>query len=194
PPAAAPAKPAAPPAPPRQPVRRAPQEAHREDLLADLFLRAPQVRARAGRDEGLGFLLDLALEKVRCEAGSALLASGDGLLSFAVARGPKAAELLRLAPRIPMGVGIVGFCAQESVALAVSDAEGDARHHRAVSEAVKHPARSLVCAPIARGGRVFGALELVNKVGGGFDEADLAVLSYLAHQAAEFLAARDAAE
>jgi hypothetical protein len=193
----APAKPSAPPPPPapaRQPIRRALHEAQREDLLADLFLRAPQVRSRASRDDGLGYLVDLAMEKVRCEAGSALLASADGILTFAAARGPKAADLLRLAPRIPMGVGVVGFCAQESVALAVSDAEQDARHHRAVSEAVKHPARSLVCAPMARGGRVFGALELVNKVGGGFDEADLAVLSYLAHQAAEFLAAREAVE
>ena len=192
PPKAAPPPP--PPPPPRQPIRRAPDEAHREDLLAELFLRAPQVRSRASRDDGLAYLVDLALEKVRCEAGSALLATSDGVLTFAVARGPKAAEILRLAPRIPMGVGVVGFCAKESVALAVSDAERDGRHDRAVSDAVKHPARSLVCATIARGGRVLGALELVNKVGGAFDEADLAVLSYLAHQAAEFLVAREAAE
>jgi hypothetical protein len=184
---------AEPAAPVRRPVGRTPHELDREELLAELFLRAPQVASRRSREDGLGYLLELAMEKVRCEAGSAFLSSADGLLSFAAVRGPKAAEVMKLAPKIPMGVGVVGFCAQESVALAVSDAERDGRFFRGVSDAVKHPTRSLVCAPIALGGRVFGALELVNRRDGSFDEADLAILSYLAHQAAGFLAARDAA-
>jgi GAF domain-containing protein len=51
----------------------------------------------------------------------------------------------------------------------------------------------VLCAPISRGNRVFGVLELVNAEHGGFGEADLAALAYLAHQAALWLDARERA-
>jgi sigma-B regulation protein RsbU (phosphoserine phosphatase) len=71
----------------------------------------------------------------------------------------------------------------------VSDAEKDPRFHRAVSEAVGYETRSVLCAPIGEGGRVLGALEVLNKRGGSpFEPVDLAVVSYLAHQAAQLIA------
>jgi hypothetical protein len=175
-----------------QPARigRPAPEPRAEDALAEVFQRAGEVHARRTRDDGLRFLLDLAMEKIRCESGSVFLARlGSGDLAFAVARGPKADEILRLGIRVPMGAGIVGFCTQENVCLAVSDAEKDARFYRRVSEAVGYATRSLLCAPISSGGRVHGALELVNKSGGrAFDPSDVAILSYLAHEAGSFLA------
>ena len=88
-----------------------------------------------------------------------------------------------------VGVGIVGFCVQQDVCLAVSDAEKDPRFHRAISEAVGYRTRSVLCAPIARRGQVLGALEVLNRRDGTpFGPRDLAVVSYLAHQAAEHLA------
>jgi sigma-B regulation protein RsbU (phosphoserine phosphatase) len=87
-----------------------------------------------------------------------------------------------------MGVGIVGFCAQENVCLAVSDANKDRRFHKAISDAIGYETRSLLCAPIAREGTVLGAVEVLNKAGGAaFDPGDVAVLAYLASQAAAFL-------
>jgi len=173
--------------PPPKQIGRTTRELKIEELLAELFERVGSLGARRGREDGLAFLLDLAMEKVGCESGSVLLAPGQDLL-FAVARGPKAEEILRLGIKVPVGVGIVGFCAQENVSLAVSDAEKDPRFYRAVSEAVGYATRSLLCAPIGAGGRVRGAMELVNKGGGRpFDQGDLSILSYLAHQAAEFL-------
>jgi hypothetical protein len=171
-------------------IGRGTPEIQKEDALADVFFRAADLHARHSRDDGLRFLLDLAMEKVRCESGSVFLASLGGTdLAFAVARGPKADEVLRLGIRVPMGVGIVGFCAQENVCLAVSDAEKDPRFFRTVSDAVGYATHSLLCAPVAAAGRVWGALELLNKAGGKpFEGGDLAVLSYLAHRAAEFLA------
>lgn len=164
-------------------------EAGRLDALAEVFERAAGLQERRTPPEGLAFLLDLAMQQIRCESGSVLISRlGSGELRFAVARGPKAGELMRLGLTVPMGVGIAGFCAQENVALAVSDAERDPRFYRAVSEAVGYKTRSILCAPIAAGGRVHGALEVLNKLGGGsFDGTDLAVLAYLAHSAAEFL-------
>ncbi len=173
--------------PPPKRIGRTTRELRIEELLADLFQRVGELGSQRRRDDGLGFLLDLAMEKTGCESGSVLLAPAQELL-FAVARGPKAQEILRLGMRVPMGVGIAGFCAQENVSLAVSDAEKDPRFYRGVSEAVGYATRSLLCAPIAAGGRVRGVMELVNKGGGQpFDQGDLAALSYLAHQAADFL-------
>ncbi len=158
------------------------------DVLADVFYRVADLHRKTDRDEGLRFVLDLAMEKIRCDAGSVLLGryqTGD--LAFVIARGPKADDILRLRLSVPWGKGIVGFSAQENVCLAVSDAERDPRFYRAVSDAVGYATRSALCAPIASGGRVRGALELLNKGSGAFSAADLAVLSYLGHKAGEFL-------
>lgn len=193
-PAARPAPPPAAAAPPGAPaparIGRAPLRRRADDVLAELFERVAGLDAGTDRRSGLGFLLDLAMEKIDCEAGSVLLARlGGRELEFAVARGPRAGEISRLGLTVPIGTGIAGFCAKENVALAVSDAEQDPRFHRAVSQAIGYATRSLLCAPMAKQGSVLGALEVVNKRGGRpFDEGDLAVLSYLAHQAAELVA------
>ncbi len=177
------------PAPRPQLVARSTPEQKAEEVLTELFLEVADLSSKRTRQDGLAFLLDLAMQKIQCESGSVFVTSlGDGDLTFAVARGPKAAEIMKLDLKVPMGIGVVGFCAQENVCLAVSDAEKDPRWYRAVSKAIGYATRSLLCAPISSKGRVLGALELVNKSGRDpFDASDLAVLSYLAHQAAEFM-------
>jgi hypothetical protein len=159
-----------------------------EDVLAELAGRAAAIREARDRRAGLAIALDLAMEKTGCEAGSVFLARPGGDLEFAVVRGPRADELLKLGITIPAGVGVVGFCARENVCLAVSDVEKDPRFHRAVSQAIGYATRSLLCAPVAHAGRVLGALEVLNKRGGAFDPRDVAVLAYLAHQAADLVA------
>jgi hypothetical protein len=175
-------------------IGRPPAPRSAEDVLAELFERVGDLDAGADPRSSLAFLLDLAMEKIDCEAGSVFLARRGGSdLEFAVARGPRAQELLKLGLTVPIGVGIVGFCAKENVCLAVSDAEKDPRFHRAVSRAIGYETRSLLCAPIAKRGSVLGALEVVNKRGGRpFEKGDLAVLAYLAHQAAELVSRGEA--
>jgi hypothetical protein len=182
--------PVAPPAARR--IGRTPQELGREELLADLFLRAPLVAERRTREEGLRYLLDLALEKVPCASGAVLLASDDGVLRFAVARGQRAEEALKRGVVVPVGAGLVGFCAQEAVGLAVSDPERHPLFGRIISDAVRSTPASLLAVPIALSARVHGCLELVDRRGAAFDEGDVAAASYLAHQAAVFLADRAA--
>ncbi len=173
---------------PRLLARSAP-ELKAEEVLSELFHQVADLGSKRSRQEGLSFLLDLAMEKIGCEAGSVFLSQpGVSELGFAVTRGPKAEEIRRLGLTVPVGVGIVGFCAQEDVCLAVSDVQKDSRWYRRVSEAIGYATSSLLCAPISSAGRVLGALEVLNKSGKDpFDSSDLAVLSYLAHQAAEFL-------
>jgi hypothetical protein len=179
----------APATPAPRPIGRITQVVKAEDVLASLFLEVAALEAISDRRQGLEFLLDLAMRSIGCEAGSVFTADLGSLdLSFAAARGPSADRLLALGLKVPMGVGIVGFCAQENVCLAVSDAPADPRFHRAVSDAVGYQTRSLLCAPVAHQGKVLGALEVLNKQGGKpFAEKDLAVLSYLSAQAARFL-------
>ena len=192
--AAPPAEPKAPvPVPPR-PIGRLVATTMAEDVLAELFLEVSDLGQMQDRKLGLEFVLDNALRIIGCEAGSVFTADlGRRDLSFEVVRGPTADKLMSLGLKVPIGVGVVGFCAQENVCVAVSDVEKDPRFYRAVSEATGYQTRSLLCAPMARQGRVVGCLEVLNKKGGKpYDQKDMAVLSYLAAQAAAFLARIDA--
>lgn len=191
--AAPPAEPKAPvPVPPR-PIGRLVATTRAEDVLAELFLEVSDLGQMQDRKLGLEFVLDNALRIIGCEAGSVFTADlGRRDLSFEVVRGPTADKLMSLGLKVPIGVGVVGFCAQENVCVAVSDVEKDPRFYRAVSEATGYQTRSLLCAPMARQGRVVGCLEVLNKKGGKpYDQKDMAVLSYLAAQAAAFLARID---
>jgi putative methionine-R-sulfoxide reductase with GAF domain len=170
------------------PVGRAEAPPAAEDVLGDLFRRVGAAHKLARR-EALTFLLDLALEHTRCEAGTVFHADAvAGELAFEAVRGPRAARLATLALKVPIGTGIAGFSARENVCVAVSDAAKDPRFHRAVSDAIGYETRSLLCAPIARGAKVLGVLEVLNKRGGeAFRPTDVAVVAYLAHQAAEVM-------
>jgi putative methionine-R-sulfoxide reductase with GAF domain len=181
--AAAPAAPA-----PSGPIGRPAAALRTEDVLAEVYARASGVKGRDRRD-GLGFLLDLALEHTACEAGTLFLLGPTGdQLAFEAVRGPRAAEIAKLGITVPVGVGIAGFCARENVCVAVSEAARDPRHARDVAKAIRYEAHSLLCAPIARQGKVLGVLEVLNKRGGApFRPTDVAVVSYLAHQAAALL-------
>ncbi len=54
----------------------------------------------------------------------------------------------------------------------VHDVTCDPRFYRRISEATGFPTRSILCVPMIAKGRVIGAIELLNKIGGDFDEED----------------------
>lgn len=163
-----------------------------DDMLAEVFERVQEVYTRASEDEALYFLLDLALEKIPAEAGSFFSADGTtGDLSFRAVRGPKADEIREAGIVLPAGTGIAGFCALEGVSLAVSDVEKDPRFDAAVAERVQYPPKSILCAPMLTHGRTFGCLQILNKQGDArFDEVELGLAAYIAHQAALYLSSR----
>lgn len=160
-----------------------------EDVLAEVFERVQEIHAKATADEALAFVLDLALSKVPAESGSVFVADyATGDLTFAVARGPKAKELLSAKIVVPAGSGIAGFCTMEGVSLAISDVDKDPRHYRAVVDKVDYDITSLACAPMMTHGRSFGCVQLLNKKGSHtFADHEIGILSYLAHQAALYL-------
>lgn len=168
------------------------QQANAEEMLADIFLRVVELDRLQSVEEAMEFILDLALEKVPCESGSVFRADGtSGDLSFMAARGPKARELMASGIVIPAGTGIAGFCAVEGVSVAVNDVEKDPRHYSAVSAQVRYSPKSMLCAPMMTHGRSFGCVQLINRRDGPqFQEHEVGVLAYLAHQAALFLNTR----
>lgn len=179
-------KPAAPVA---GPIGRPPhQVVDPEEVFAELFERVQDAQQKP-RAEALYFFLDLALEKIPAEAGSVLVSRlASPFLEFAAARGPKAEDLLRLKPKLRTGTGIAGFCAQEGVGLAVSDVARDKRFLREISQKVGFETRCILCAPMVSAERSFGCLQIINKRGTAhFEDQELAILNYVAHQAAEYL-------
>ena len=161
------------------------------DFLEEVFELTQDVNQKRTREEALYFMLDLAIDRVQVDSGSVFLADiNQHDLYFGAARGPKAGEVMKF--RIKMGQGIVGFCAEEGVGLAVSDVSKDSRFYAAISEKIGYPTRSILCVPMQMEGRVVGALELINKRGKDvFSERDLNIANFVAHQLAEYLVRQD---
>lgn len=165
------------------------QRQETEEILADIFLRVVEINSRTTIEDAMNFILDLVLEKVPCESGSVLRAdTATGDLTFVVARGPKAQEIMRGKIVVPAGTGIAGFCAAEGVSVAVNDVEKDPRFYADVGERIGYETRSLLCAPMMTHGHSFGCIQVINRKGGPqFLEHEVGVLAYLAHQAALYL-------
>jgi hypothetical protein len=181
----------APPATIGRPAADPEEAAKMEEALADLFERTAELFQRPP-DDALYYLLDLAMEKIPVDAGTVYVADLNRRdLTFAAVRGPMAAQLLALKPRVQMGKGFVGFCAQEGVAVAISDAQRDRRFLGEISKKLGYETRSMITTPIVHGGRTLGAIQLINKKGSSsFTQGELSVLHYLAHQGALLLEAR----
>jgi len=159
-----------------------------ESLIEDVFLEIQPIHeGDQGMEEVVNFVMDLAMEKIAAESGSILFADTTGSeLYFAAARGPKANEIMDF--RVPMGEGIVGFCSKEGVSLAVSDAQNDPRFYEEISESIGYETDSLLCSPIQYEGRVYGAIELINRADSStFTSDEMNALSYIGGQLAEYV-------
>jgi GAF domain-containing protein len=79
---------------------------------------------------------------------------------------------------IPLGQGIVGYVAESRQPILVANVEENRRYLRAIQDAVGFEARNLVALPIVIRGRVYGVVELLNRVGEeNYTPTDLEVLS-----------------
>jgi transcriptional regulator with GAF, ATPase, and Fis domain len=89
--------------------------------------------------------------------------------------------------RIPDNAGVVGQVVQTGQARRV-DADIDFEQRevdRRVDKQLKFHTRSLICVPLAsRDGELFGAFEVINKLGGNFSDDDVEALTELATHAA----------
>ncbi|TXD41771.1 GAF domain-containing protein [Lujinxingia vulgaris] len=158
------------------------------NLIEDVFLEIQAIHENnMALEDVVNFVMDMVMEKLNAESGSILFADVNGReLYFAAARGPKADEIMSF--RVPMGQGIVGFCAREGVSLAISDVHQDPRFYKKISESLGYETTSLACSPIQFEGRVYGAIEVINKKGASsFAGQEISAMAYIGRQLAEFI-------
>lgn len=87
--------------------------------------------------------------------------------------------------RIPQDAGIVGHVVQTGETRRVDIEEDQREIDRRVDQQLRFETRNLLCVPLQdRGGKVFGAFEMINKIGGNFTAEDEAALIELAAHAA----------
>jgi sigma-B regulation protein RsbU (phosphoserine phosphatase) len=87
--------------------------------------------------------------------------------------------------RIPMSSGIVGCAVANNQARMVRDARSDPAFRDSIDTATGFVTRSIICAPMSVRAERLGAIELINKRGGGFFSAgDRHLLQALASSAA----------
>jgi GAF domain-containing protein len=132
-------------------------------------------------------LLDIALAHVPAESGSFYLADLNGhVLSFAAVRGPKAEAIRRGRFTVPVGQGIIGFCALEGICLRVTDMQKDPHYTGQIANAVGYVVKDTLCASAEKDGRLYGAIQLIN-AHKGFTAAHMEMLRYIGLTAAQLL-------
>ncbi len=160
------------------------------EILADAFMRAMEIYDYGeDRHAAMQFVLDLALNNVAAAGGAVLLTdinSPNQELWFEVASGPKADELLNF--RIPMGQGIIGYCAKEGVSQLIADPAQEPRYENDVLNQVGLRPGSILAVPVQHQKRMLGTIVMFNHTGERpFTQGELSILNYLAHTAGEYL-------
>lgn len=103
-------------------------------------------------------------------------------LRFEVALGARADAVKDI--RVPLGHGIAGGVALSGQPMIVSDVQQDERWAAEIGERVGYMPDSILCVPLFYEDSVIGVLELLDKEGSSFDEADIRMLGLFATQAA----------
>jgi len=83
------------------------------------------------------------------------------------------------------GEGIVGAVVESGEPLVINDVSKDPRFYKNVDDDTGFQTRSILCVPLHTVNRLWGAIEVLNKLDGGeFDDDDLALCEAVAGQAA----------
>lgn len=135
-------------------------------------------------------LLVHVMKVVKSEAGSILeVDKTRGVLFFRSAVGQSSDTIHNFV--IPLGKGIVGYVAESLQPLVVTNVEENQRHLKSIGDAIGFKARNIVCVPIVIRGKIFGVIELLNRVGEeNYTSSDIELLSYLSEVCAKAIEIR----
>jgi PAS domain S-box-containing protein len=131
-------------------------------------------------------ILDLICQALGATEGSILMKAPDtGELVFALdlVEGARAMRGQRLAP----GQGIAGWVTQHGQSVCANDVRQDPRFYDGVDSITGFQTHSLLCAPLKHRGEITGAIEIVNKRQGEFNDEDLSLLEAVSSIAATAL-------
>jgi len=133
--------------------------------------------------ETLTVITDHTTRLLGVAAASVLLHDKDkGDLWFAAASGGGAGSVQGM--RLAMGQGIAGWVAQHGEPVLVPDVLEDTRWFAGFDRESDFATRSILCVPLQSKGQTIGAIEVMNKKNGKFDQEDLQLLTLLAAPAA----------
>lgn len=133
--------------------------------------------------ETLTLITDQTTRLMDVAAASVVLrdnASDEVLFAAASGEGSEAA----IGWRMPLDRGIAGWVASHGEPVIVPDVHSDKRFFSDVDKHSGFTTRSILCVPLTTKGNTIGALEVMNKKNGTFNEDDLAILQALAAPAA----------
>ncbi len=135
-------------------------------------------------------ILLAVMKVVKSEAGSFLeVDMKNQHLFFRAAVGTASDRLTDFT--VPLGQGVVGHVVESRLPFVVSDAKENKIHLKSISTAVGFDVRNLVAAPVIIRGRVFGVLELINRVGErDYTPQDVELLGYITAHAAKVIETR----
>jgi two-component system NtrC family sensor kinase len=134
-------------------------------------------------DERLNHILAEITARMNTQVASILLLNIEAEeLVFQAVIGPEAAKIKGL--RVPLGHGAVGHAAKTGRSLLIPDVQKSDLFDASIDAASGFVTHSLVCAPMIMRDQVMGVIEVLNKEGGTFDEADRRLLEKLAQSAA----------
>jgi Nif-specific regulatory protein len=162
-------------------LRTAPPKDTPEVLLA--------VSGMVGQEVNLDELLHTLVDRV----ARSMLADRGTLYLMDHSRGElfsRAAHLPELRQiRLKLGQGVAGFVAQTGDPVNIPAADGEQRFHGAIDKITGYKTKTLLAVPLKDGeGRVFGVLQVLNRLGGGvFSQDDEGRLLTLARQIATAL-------
>lgn len=88
--------------------------------------------------------------------------------------------------RIRTGIGIVGACIERGGSVVVNDVASDPRFFSGVDDSRGYHTQSIACVPLVAEGKVIGALQLLNKPGGFFEE-DVELVRFVGMYAASVI-------
>jgi GAF domain-containing protein len=116
-------------------------------------------------------------------ASMALFREPEGVLEFVTAYGPGGAGII--GRRISADQGLAGFVLMTEQALVISDVEHDPRFNREFAASTGYIPQSVLAAPLDRGGKVVGVMEVLDKEGDtAFAIQDLEMMEIFGQQAA----------
>jgi two-component system NtrC family sensor kinase len=113
------------------------------------------------------------------EASSLLLLDeNSGLLEFKKILSGNQEQMAEF--KLKLGEGIAGHVVRDGKPLLVLDTQNDPRFCPRIDEAIGFVTRSALCVPLKVKDKIIGAIEVINKLDGQFDEKDLWLLNYMA--------------
>jgi signal transduction histidine kinase/GAF domain-containing protein len=155
----------------------------RLEELASLNMVGQAITSSLDLQETLSIITDVTRRLLELEAVSVVLY--DELaedLWFAAASG--AGTQLLQGKRLALGQGVVGWVVQHGEPALVPDVSQDPRFFGDIDRESGLTTHSILCVPLQAKGQTIGAIEVMNKRRGPFDEKDAALLSSLAAFAA----------